>query len=411
MSTEISPLAPEQFPEMHPVAGVRLAAIEVGVRYEGRADVTLVDLAAGTTVAGVLTKSKAPGAPVDWCRKILPRGTARGLVVKAGNANVFTGDAGRIAVEETAAAAADLLGVEARDIYVASTGVIGEFLDHTIVTEQLPRAHNSLSETAWRDAADAILTTDTFAKGASRTARIGDATVTISGIAKGSGMIAPDMATMLSFVFTDAAIPAPVLQNLLVRNAEPTFNSITVDGDTSTSDTLLLFATGQAAEHPAPTSADDPVLAEFSAALHDVLHDLALQVVCDGEGAQKLIEIRVTGAESDAAARRMGLVVANSPLVKTAVAGEDANWGRVVMAVGRSGELADRDRMSVSFGGIAIARDGRPVEGYDEAPVTAHMKGRKVLIETSVGVGGGAWTVWTCDLTHGYISINADYRS
>jgi glutamate N-acetyltransferase / amino-acid N-acetyltransferase len=411
MDLEVSPLAPERFPEMPAVAGVRVAVAESGLKYKGRPDLLLAEFAPGTTVAGVLTQSTAPGAPVQWCREHLDAGTARGLVVNAGNANVFTGARGRVAVEAMAAASAKALDCRANDVMIASTGVIGEPLEHEKITAEIGKLPARFGLNDWELAAKAISTTDTFTKGASATVEIGGVPVTICGIAKGSGMIAPDMATMLAFVFTDAKLDAAVLQPMLKRNADTTFNSITVDGDTSTSDTLLLFATGMADPHPAPKDHRDPLLRGFERALHGVLKDLAIQVARDGEGAQKLIQIDVRGAASRRAARKIGLAIANSPLVKTAVAGEDANWGRVVMAVGKSGEKADRDRMSVAFGGIEIARDGAMVEGYDEAPVTAHMKGRDVLIETDVGVGRGKATVWTCDLTHGYIEINADYRS
>ena len=411
MDLEISPLAPKRFPEMPAIAGVRIAVGESGVKYQGRPDLFLAEFAPGTTVAGVLTQSTAPGAPVQWCREHMGAGTARGLVVNAGNANVFTGAKGRVAVEAMAAASAKALGCGPKEVMIASTGVIGELLEHEKITAEIAKLPARFGVNGWEQAAKAISTTDTFTKGASKTVEIGGVPVTICGIAKGAGMIAPDMATMLAFVFTDAKLDVALLQPMLKRNADTTFNSITVDGDTSTSDTLMLFATGQAAPHPAPKDLRDPVLRKFEKALHSVLRDLAIQVTCDGEGAQKLIRIDVRGAVSTRAARKIGLAIANSPLVKTAVAGEDANWGRVVMAVGKSGEKADRDRMSVAFGGIEIARDGARVEDYDEAPVTAHMTGTEVLIETDVGVGRGKATVWTCDLTHGYININADYRS
>jgi glutamate N-acetyltransferase/amino-acid N-acetyltransferase len=411
MDLIVSPLAPERFPEMPVIAGLRLAVAESGLKYKGRPDLLLVAFAPGTTVAGVLTQSTAPGAPVQWCRAHLSAGTARALVVNAGNANVFTGAKGRVAVEAMAAASASAVGCRPAEVMIASTGVIGEQLEHEKITAEIAKLPARFRLNDWELAAKAISTTDTFTKGAYVTADIAGAPVNIVGIAKGSGMIAPDMATMLAFVFTDAKLDAAVLQPMLKRNADTTFNSITVDGDTSTSDTLLLFATGKAEPHPAPDDHRDPLLRGFEKALHSVLKNLAIQVARDGEGAQKLIQINVTGAASKRAARKIGLAIANSPLVKTAVAGEDANWGRVVMAVGKSGEKADRDAMSVAFGGIEIARDGTRVEDFDEAPVTAHMRGREVLIETDVGVGRGRATVWTCDLTHGYININADYRS
>lgn len=406
----VSPLAPAALPELPPVAGCRFAAVEAGVRYKGRRDVLLAEFAPGTTVAGVLTRNQMPGAPIDWCRAHLPAGRARGLVVNAGNANVFTGAKGRTACVETAAAAAGILGCTPAEIMLASTGVIGEPLPYERIVAALPGAQKALSPDTWADAARAIMTTDTFPKAASRIAHIRGVPVRINGIAKGSGMIAPDMATMLSFVVTDAQIPGDVLQALLARTVARTFNAITVDSDTSTSDTLMLFATGQAS-HAAITGPGEPALRDFRAKLQDLLKDLALQVVRDGEGAQKLIEISVSGAASERAARRIALAIADSPLVKTAIAGEDANWGRIVMAVGKSGQKADRDRLAIDIGGVAVARDGTRVEGYDEAPVAAHMKGQEIVVAVDVGVGSGRSTVWTCDLTHGYIDINADYRS
>ena len=410
MDLPVSPLAPASFPDIPEVDGVRLAVAETGLKYRNRPDLLLAEFAPGTSVAGVLTRSTAPGNPVVWCRRHLPSGTARALVVNAGNANVFTGARGWQATEAMAEAAAAVARCSPAEVMVASTGVIGEPLDHGLISGQVATLGGN-SSAAWRDAARAICTTDTFPKGASRTTRIGDVPVTIAGIAKGSGMIAPDMATMLAFVFTDARLDASVLQPLVRRNANATFNATTVDGDTSTSDTLLLFATGAAGHHPVVSDHRDRLLRPFEKTLHEVMLDLALQVVRDGEGARKLITITVRGATSAAAARRIGKAIGNSPLVKTAVAGEDANWGRVVMAVGKSGEKADRDRMSVSFGGIAIAREGSRVADYDEEPVTRHMQGQEVEIDVDVGVGRGRATVWTCDLTHGYIEINADYRS
>jgi glutamate N-acetyltransferase/amino-acid N-acetyltransferase len=407
--TAVSPLA-VPLPTLGPVPGVRLGAAEAGIRYRGRRDLMMMVFAPGTTVAGVFTRNLCPGAPIDWCRQVLPAGEGRALVVNAGNANVFTGRAGAETVRATAEAAAALAGCAPEAVFVASTGVIGEVMRHERLTAALPALHQTLEETAWADAARAIMTTDTFPKASTRQARIGGTQVVINGIAKGSGMIAPDMATMLSFVATDAAIPGPVLQTLLERGTAPSFNCITVDSDTSTSDTLLLFATGQAG-NAAVTDAADPALADFAKALNEVLADLALQVARDGEGAQKLIQIDVTGAVSAASARRIAFAIAHSPLVKTAVAGEDANWGRIVMAVGKAGEPADRDRLAVAVGGTWMARNGAVVEGYDEAPVVAHMKGREVAIAVDIGLGEGAATVWTCDLTHGYIDINGSYRS
>jgi len=406
----ISPFAPERFPDLPVVKGLRLTGAATGLKKAARHDLMLAELARGTSVAGVFTRSRCPSAPVEWCRDILPGGTARGLVVNSGNANAFVGRRGDRTVGLTAAAAAELLLARPEEIFVASTGVIGQVLPEDAIPQRLPALARSLSATGWEDAARAIMTTDTFAKGASRTATIGGGEVTVAGFAKGSGMIAPDMATMLAFVFTDAAIPADVLQKILARGADRSFNAITVDGDTSTSDTLLLFATGQAA-HPVVADASDGLLRDFRRAVEEVLADLATQVVKDGEGASKFITIDVTGATSARAARRIGLSIANSPLVKTAIAGEDANWGRIVMAVGKAGEKADRDRLSVSMGGVAITEGGELRPDYDEAPVAEHLKGREVSIAVDLGLGRGRARVWTCDLTHGYIAINADYRS
>jgi glutamate N-acetyltransferase/amino-acid N-acetyltransferase len=393
-----------------PLAGVRLAALECNVRYRGRPDVMLLELAPGSTIAGVLTRSLASSAPVDLCRKHLKGGKARAILVNAGNANAFTGKLGRSAAESCVAAAAKELGCRNGEIFVASTGVIGEPLPAEKITGKLGALVAGLKPDAWAEAAAAIMTTDTFPKLASRTAKIGNATVTLNGIAKGSGMIAPDMATMLAFVATDAKLPADILQALLKRGADRSFNCITVDGDTSTSDTLLLAASGQAT-HAKPKSAADPALKAFRDALDSLLTDLAVQVVMDGEGAEKLVTIDITGAASAAAARRIGLSIANSPLVKTAIAGEDANWGRIVMAVGKAGEKAERDKLQIRIGGVLIAAQGQRVPGYDEAPVAKHIKGRDIRIEVDVGVGAGKARVWTCDLTHRYIEINADYRS
>jgi glutamate N-acetyltransferase/amino-acid N-acetyltransferase len=410
MDLEISPLAPKSFPQMPFVNGVRMATAKTKTKYKGRSDLLLIDLVSGTSVAGVLTKSTAPGHPVIWCRDKLQKGKARGLVVNAGNANVFNGKSGMQAVEAIAKSVGTLLHCAKNEVYVASTGVIGERLDPTKIVEKIATLKDDLKNQNWKDAAIAITTTDTFPKGSHRVVKVGETSVNIVGIAKGSGMIAPDMATMLGFIFTDAQIPAQILQKLLTRNVKSTFNSITVDGDTSTSDTLLLFATG-VAEHPVPSNDHDPILKEFEIGLNEVMLDLAKQIVRDGEGAQKLIKINVSGASSSTSARRIGLSIANSPLVKTAIAGEDANWGRVVMAVGKSGEKADRDKLGVWFGGIKIAENGGVVDNYDERPVAKHMQGDEVIIDVDVGVGRGTATVWTCDLTHGYININADYRS
>ncbi len=410
MALARSPLAPERFPDLPRVPGVRLAACAAGLRYRGRPDLTLVELVPGTTVAGLFTRSLLPGHPVRWCRAILPYGRARALVVNAGQANVMVGPAGDAVVRTEAEATAELLEARPEEIYIASTGVIGERLDVATVVARLPELEASLEPQAWELAARAIATTDTFFKGSCARTTIGDAAVTICGICKGSGMIQPDMATMLAFLFTDAALPAGLLQALLAEANRGSFNAITVDGDTSTSDTVLLFATGQA-RHPAPARLDGPLLERFRSALAKVMTDLAKQVVCDGEGAQKLIEVRVAGAVSDDSARKIAFSIANSPLVKTAIAGGDANWGRLAMAIGKAGEPIEPARIAIRFGGHPIAEDGHRVEGYDETPVVAHLKGREILLEVVVGGGPGTAKVWTCDLTAGYIAINADYRS
>jgi glutamate N-acetyltransferase/amino-acid N-acetyltransferase len=402
----ISPLA-SPLPALAPIAGVKLGAAAAGIRYKGRTDLVMAEFAAGTTVAGVFTRNLCPGAPIDWCRAALSGGMARALVVNAGNANVFTGRAGAEACARSAEAAAALVGCPVRSVFVASTGVIGEQLPYERITAALPALHTELTDDGWEAAARGIMTTDTFPKATTRTLTFGGVPVHINGIAKGSGMVAPDMATMLCFIATDAALPAPVLQAALAAGVKTTFNCTTVDSDTSTSDTVLLFATGQAT-HAEPSEAD---LASFQHALHGILHDLALLVVRDGEGAQKLIRIDISGAVNDSSAFRVGMAVANSPLVKTAIAGEDANWGRIVMAVGKAGEPADRDTLSIGVGGVWMAREGTVVPGYDETPVVAHMKGREIDIAIDLGMGDGTATVWTCDLTHGYIDINGSYRS
>jgi len=408
--THRSPLAPERFPEMPAVAGVTLATAACGVKYKGRDDLLVVDLAPGTTVAGTFTRSLTAAAPVEWCREIVQGGSARVLVVNTGNANAFTGAAGTRAVGAVARASARLFGCREDEVFAASTGVIGLPLDPTPILDALPAVKTRLAAPGWPAAAVAIGTTDTFPKGATRTAVIDGVEVAICGIAKGAGMIAPDMATMLGFVFTDAAIPAKALGDMLRPAVDRSFNSITVDGDTSTNDTVLLFATGRT-DHPPVRAAGDRRLRDFRAKLEEVLADLARQIIRDGEGASKFVTVSVSGAASPRAARRIALAIANSPLVKTAIAGEDANWGRIVMAVGKAGERADRDRLEIRIGGVKVTAKGGPVPGYDEGPVAAHMKGAEIDIAVDVGVGRGKATVWTCDLTHEYISINADYRS
>ncbi len=407
--TSVSPLA-VPFPALEPLAGIRLSAGAAGIRYQNRTDLVLAEFAPGTTVAGVFTRNRCPGAPIDWCRQALAGGVARGLVVNAGNANVFTGRAGREACVATAAAAASLLGCDPGEVFLSSTGVIGEVLPHERITAALPALRDRLADVGWEEAARGIMTTDTFPKGARRRTSLGGIPVTLQGIAKGSGMIAPDMATMLCFVATDAALPPAVLQTLLAAAVGRSFNRTTVDSDTSTSDTVLLFATGQAA-CPAVGDAGDPALAGFASALDSLLLELALLVVRDGEGARKLVRIDVSGAVDDASAGRVAMAVANSPLVKTAIAGEDANWGRIVMAVGKSGEPACRDTLSIGVGGTWMARAGTVVPGYDEAPVVAHMRGSELAIAIDLGLGDGCGRAWTCDLTHGYIDINGSYRS
>ena len=406
--TTTSPLA-LPFPAMPPIAGVTCRIAKAHYKNWDRCDLTFIALDEGTAVAGVLTQSKCPSSEVDWCRENLPQGKARALVVSAGNANAFTGRRGRAAVEAVTAKAAAYLGCPVGQVFVSSTGVIGVPLPIDKAEAGLDAAF-SATPCSWEDAAATIMTTDTFAKGAVTTAIVNGQIVTLAGIIKGSGMIAPDMATMLGYIFTDAAVDATFLQAMLSAANTPTFSCITVDSDTSTSDTVLAFATGKAGNAPLRTF-DDPGAHAFQAALTDLCRQLAQLVVRDGEGAQKFIEITVEGAVSDDSARRIALSIANSPLVKTAIAGEDANWGRVVMAVGKAGEPADRDRLCIRFGNTQVARDGLPVEGYDEAPVAAHLKGSEIGIGVEMGLGAGRATIWTCDLTHGYISINADYRS
>jgi glutamate N-acetyltransferase/amino-acid N-acetyltransferase len=401
MAHDVSPLAPASFPEIGLLAGVRFATALTGTRYKDRNDLLLAAFAPGTAVAGVFTTNKMPGAPVDWCRKTIGAGRAAGLVVNAGNSNVFTGKAGAAACLQTAKAAARALGCKPADILLASTGVIGQVPDGAKLAATAARAAGSLGQANFFDAAKAIMTTDTFPKGAVAKVRVGGKTVTVAGIAKGSGMIAPSMATMLAFVFTDAAVSPAVLRALLKDATQNSFNAVTVDSDTSTSD---------AGNKPIARTAD-PACRAFKKALDAVCLDLAIQIAKDGEGAQKLIQIDVTGAASDAAARNIAMSIGNSPLVKTAIAAADANWGRIVMAVGKSGEKADRDRLKVSIGGTTITRNGAPVAGYDEAPVTAHMQGRDIRICVDIGVGRGKSRVWTCDLTHAYIDINGSYRS
>jgi glutamate N-acetyltransferase/amino-acid N-acetyltransferase len=411
MTASVSPLAPKWVPPMPAIGGVRLATAEAGIRYKGRTDVLLAVLDKGTAVAGVLTRSKCPSAPVEWCRTHLGGGIARALVVNSGNANAFTGRSGRDATKLTAALAARALGCRPSEVFLASTGVIGE----PLVAERFGGVMDGLVARAqpigWLEAAKAIMTTDTFPKVATATARLGPATVTINGIAKGAGMIAPDMATMLAFVFTDAPLAPSALQALIGRGVVDTFNAVTIDGDTSTSDTLLAFATGTATDAPRIERAGDKRLVPFRAALDGLLQNLSEQIARDGEGARKLVEIVVEGAVSKRSARRVALSVANSPLVKTAIAGEDANWGRIVMAVGKAGEPADRDRLSIWFGDIRVAHKGARDPAYDEAEVSALMKRPEITVRIALGLGNGRDRVLTCDLTKDYVAINGDYRS
>ena len=411
MSTSVSPLAPAHVPDMPPIEGVRLATAAAGIRYAGRTDVLLALFEPGTTAAGVLTRSKCPSAPVEWCRAHLKPGKARALVVNSGNANAFTGKDGRAACRLTAQLAANAIGCKPTDVFLASTGVIGEPLKAQVFNGVMEGLVANAHPGDFLAAARAIMTTDTFPKVATAEAKIGRAKVTINGIAKGAGMIAPDMATMLSFVFTDAPLPAAVLQSLLRDSVTDTFNAVTIDGDTSTSDTLMIFATGRASGAPRIARAADPRLKGFRMALHGVLANLSEQVARDGEGARKLIEVVVEGAVSKASARRIAMSIANSPLVKTAIAGEDANWGRVVMAVGKAGEPANRDKLSIWFGGIRVAHKGARDPGYDEASVSAAMKRPEISVKVALGLGKGRDRVLTCDLTKEYVAINGDYRS
>ena len=405
----VSPLAPAAFPAVPEIGGVALSTAASGMKYAGRDDMLLMRLGQEASIAAVFTKSDTAAAPVEWCRRQLGAGGGtRAILVNAGNANAFTGDGGMAAVTDCCGGIAAKLGCAPGDVMMASTGVIGEPLDTAVLAAQFDAL--ATGSATWQAAAEAIRTTDTFAKGAGATAAIGGTTVQIAGIAKGSGMIAPDMATMLGFIATDAALPQPVLAALLADATNRSFNAITVDSDTSTNDSVYLMASGAAANAEV-TAADDPALDSFRDALDRVMQDLARQIVRDGEGATKFITIAVTGAANDRAAHGIGMSIANSPLVKTAIAGEDANWGRIVMAVGKSGAGIDQSRLDISMGGVLIAAAGARLDDYDEAPVAAHMKGEEIDIAVKVGDGAGAARVWTCDLTHGYISINADYRS
>ena len=401
-----SPLAPPSFPSLPPVEGVQLAVAASGMRYSGRDDLFLAFMSPGTTAGGVFTQSLCPSAPVDWCKKILNQQPARALLCNAGNANAFTGQSGQEVVAESAKSVAALASVNLEEVFLASTGVIGEPFHPTILTDHFPiliKGLKSPDSGLWKNAANAIRTTDTFPKGAY--VEIGNTGAVVAGIAKGSGMIAPNMATMLAFVFTDMKVEQNFLQAATEIAVNQSFNCITVDSDTSTSDTVLTFATGKA-----EVSAEDNQL-EFQEALNTVMLRLAQQIVRDGEGATKFVEISVTGAEDNSAAREIGKSVGNSPLVKTALAAEDANWGRIVMGVGKSGQLAERDKLRIWIGDELVAERGMQAASYDESKATEHLCGQEILIRIDVGVGDGNSSVWTCDLTHGYIDINAGYRS
>ena len=404
--TAVSPLAPDHFPDLPVIDGVRFATIAAGVRYQGRTDVMLAELAPGSTVAGAFTRSATRAAPVLDCQAKIgaTSDTGAAILVNSGNANAFTGKGGVTAVEAITAAVADVCNIPQSRVFTSSTGVIGEPLPHDRITAVLADLKGALSDKGISDAAKAIMTTDTFPKGARAEVEIDGKTVSIAGIAKGSGMIAPDMATMLVYIFTDAVVSQPALQKMLSTHTDSTFNCITVDSDTSTSDSLILAATGASGVDASESDA-------FSEALHGVMLNLAHQVVQDGEGATKFVEIAITGAATDADAKTHGMAIANSPLIKTAIAGQDPNWGRVVMAIGKSGAAADRDRLSIRFGDVEVAKDGWRSPDYSEEAAAAHMKGQNITIGVDLGLGDGKATVWTCDLTHGYIEINADYRS
>ena len=405
--TKVSPLAPEAFPSLPVIEGVTFSAAQAGVRYQGRTDVMLALLAPGTTMAGVFTKSATRSAPVLDCQAKIGIDSDAGaaIIVNSGNSNAFTGKNGVISTRAVTSAVAEALGLQETRVFSSSTGVIGEPLPHERITAKLAELAGSMDKGAMASAARAIMTTDTFPKGASAEIEIDGKTVKIAGIAKGSGMIAPDMATMLVYIFTDASVERVDLQAMLSALTDVTFNCITVDSDTSTSDTLLLAATGASGVKVSRETG------AFREALHGVMLDLAHQVVRDGEGATKFVEVAVTGAASDTDAKTHAMSIANSPLIKTAIAGEDPNWGRVVMAIGKSGAAADRDLLTIRFGDLLVAENGWVSPAYDEAKAAAYMKGEYLRISVDLGLGQGKCTVWTCDLTHGYIDINADYRS
>ncbi|KEC55716.1 bifunctional glutamate N-acetyltransferase/amino-acid acetyltransferase ArgJ [Bartonella koehlerae] len=412
MALEIFPLSPQNIQELPPLSGVRIAIAEAGIKYKDRTDLLFIIFDEPASVAGVFTRSKCPSSPVEHCRVSLPHGVARGVVVNSGNANAFTGRKGKQTVDTIICAAANALKVKENEIFIASTGVIGEPMEASGIVNLLPSMAKTAREENWLEAAKAIMTTDTFPKLATRRFDCGGEIITINGIAKGAGMIAPDMATMLSFVVSDASISSQILQSMLSKAVQESFNSITVDSDTSTSDTLMMFATGKAkGNFPSLTSKTDPRYEVFSKQLCALLHELALQVVCDGEGARHLIEVRVIGATTDNAAKTIALSIANSPLVKTSIAGEDANWGRVVMAVGKAGVEVDRDLLTIWFGEHRLAINGERDPEYCEEKIGAYMQGKHITIRVDIGLGNGKATVWSCDLTTEYVMINGDYRS
>ena len=405
-----SPFAPKKYPSMPAIAGCDLAVTEAGIKYKDRADVLLARFAPGTTVAGTFTKSKTASGAVEWCREHVQAGLAEALIVNSGNANAFTGQRGEKNVQEVGQQVAGLIGCSPSKVFQASTGVIGEPLPEKAMQEGIKASFAKLGSGGYEEAAKAIMTTDTYPKFTSQSCTIEDTPITLNGIAKGSGMIAPDMATMLAFLITDLVIAKDVLQTLLSKSVDKTFNCVTVDGDTSTSDTVLVFATNQAKMAPI-TDLKDPRLGGFRRILNRVMKDLALMIVKDGEGISKFVTIKVRGAKGKRAAKKIGLSIANSPLVKTAIAGEDPNWGRIIMAVGKSGEAADRDKLNIKIGGHQVTEQGERIQNYDETPLAEHMKKSNILIEVDIGLGRGQAEIWTCDLTHDYISINADYRS
>ncbi len=405
---KVSPLAPKLYPELPPLTGVSLAAVEAGIKYVGRKDLCLIKFDKPAEIAGVFTTSKCPSAPVDWCRKHLAKGKANAIIVNSGNANAFTGKRGEESVALTAKATSAVLGCSPKTVFLASTGVIGEPLDTAGFEEKIRMAEAILSEQKWHEAAQAIMTTDTYPKLATRSFDVDGTTFTLNGIAKGSGMIAPDMATMLSFLVTDLPVDHKVLQKLLSRNTKSTFNAVTVDSDTSTSDTVLLASCGAGKKITEP---NDKRLKSFKVALEEVMHELSMLLVRDGEGATKQVGITVSGAKTKRSAKRIAFAIANSPLVKTAIAGEDANWGRIVMAVGKAGEPADRDKLQIQFGDIIVAQNGERVPDYSEEDASRVMRQDEIEIAVDLGIGKGTAKVWTCDLTKEYVAINGDYRS